>query len=199
MRFPHPTYAGVTATLALFIALGGSSYAALSISGSDVRNGTLTSADVKNGALTGTDVKGGSLTGSDIKNASLGAADFKAGELPAGPAGPAGPTGPTGAPGVKGDPGATNIVTRREDFTVANGGGTATGTAECLPGERAVGGGAGLNGPLNGNAAIYYDEPHEEDGSLAEDGDVPTSWHAGAANSGPQDRVMQVFVLCAAP
>ena len=32
MRIPHPTYAGVTATLALFIALGGSSYAALNVS-----------------------------------------------------------------------------------------------------------------------------------------------------------------------
>src|SRR5258708_3556445 len=35
---PHLTYANVMATLAFFVALGGSSYAALQISGSQIRN-----------------------------------------------------------------------------------------------------------------------------------------------------------------
>ncbi len=42
MRKPRPSYANVTATLALFLALGGTSYAAISITGSNVQNGTLT-------------------------------------------------------------------------------------------------------------------------------------------------------------
>jgi len=66
----HLTYANVTATLALFVALGGTSYAALTITG---RN-------VKNNSLTGKDVRG--LTTSDVKNGALRIRDFAAGELP---------------------------------------------------------------------------------------------------------------------
>jgi uncharacterized protein YjbI with pentapeptide repeats len=72
MSTPRPTYANVTATLALFVALGGSAYAAATVTGRDVRNGTLTGSDVKNN----------SLRGADIRNRSLRAADFRAGALP---------------------------------------------------------------------------------------------------------------------
>lgn len=47
------SYANVVATLALFVALGGSSYAALSITGRDVRNGSLTYRDLKRNTLDG--------------------------------------------------------------------------------------------------------------------------------------------------
>jgi hypothetical protein len=70
------------ATIAVFIALGGSSYAAIVITG---RN-------VKNSSLTGRDIKNSSLTTSDVKNRSLRAVDFKSGQLPAGPQGPKGDT-----------------------------------------------------------------------------------------------------------
>ena len=82
------TYANVMATVAVFIALGGSAYAAAKITGKNVKNGSLTGRDVKNNSLTGKDVK------------RLGPADFKAGALPQGPRGPAGRTGPAG-PGAK--------------------------------------------------------------------------------------------------
>jgi hypothetical protein len=74
------TYGNVVATLALFVALGGSSYAALRITGKDVRDGSLTGKDVRNNSLTGKDVKG--LTSADIKNGKLLAEDFAAGQLP---------------------------------------------------------------------------------------------------------------------
>jgi hypothetical protein len=82
------TYANIMATIAVFVALGGSSYAAITI--------------------TGKSVKDSSLTGKDVKNRSLVARDFKAGQLPSGPAGPVGPTGgpgPAGPAGPKGDRG----------------------------------------------------------------------------------------------
>ena len=60
----HLTYANVTATLALFVALGGSSYAALSITGRDVKNNSLTGRDVR--SLTTKDVRDGSLQARDL-------------------------------------------------------------------------------------------------------------------------------------
>ena len=86
------TYANVTATLALFVALGGTSYAALTITGKNVKDGTLTGADVADR----------SLTTRDVKNSSLLARDFKLGQLPAGAPGPPGPQGALGARGADG-------------------------------------------------------------------------------------------------
>jgi hypothetical protein len=49
----HLTYANVVATLALFVALGGTSYAALTITGRNVKNGSLTYKDLKRNTLGG--------------------------------------------------------------------------------------------------------------------------------------------------
>jgi hypothetical protein len=54
----RPGHATVVAYLALFIALGGSSYAAVKITGRQVRDSSLTGRDVRNESLTGKDVKG---------------------------------------------------------------------------------------------------------------------------------------------
>jgi hypothetical protein len=51
------TYANVMATLAVFIALGGSSYAALTITGRNVRNGSLTFRDLRGDTLGGSRIK----------------------------------------------------------------------------------------------------------------------------------------------
>jgi hypothetical protein len=51
------TYANVMATLAVFIALGGSSYAALTVTGRDVRNGSLTFRDLRRDSLGGNRIK----------------------------------------------------------------------------------------------------------------------------------------------
>ena len=80
------------AYLALFVALGGTSYAAVSINSADVVNNSLTSGDIRNN----------SLTGRDVKERSLRATDFAAGQLPAGTAGPPGASGPPGGPGPDG-------------------------------------------------------------------------------------------------
>jgi hypothetical protein len=53
----RPGYANVVATLALVVALGGTSYAAVKVTGKDVKNNSLTGKDVKNNSLTGKDLK----------------------------------------------------------------------------------------------------------------------------------------------
>jgi hypothetical protein len=91
LHWPSPSMA--VALTALFVALGGTGYAALTITGKNVMNSSLTGRDIKNNSVRSADVAG------------LLAGDFKAGQLPAGPQGPAGPAGPQGQKGDKGDKG----------------------------------------------------------------------------------------------
>ena len=59
---PRLTYANVTATLALFIALGGSSYAALKISGREIEAHTITGKNIKRNSLGRRQIKESSLS-----------------------------------------------------------------------------------------------------------------------------------------
>ncbi len=76
-----PSPATVLASLALAIALGGTSYAAMTLPANSV--GTR-------------QIKKNAVTSLKVKNGSLLKADFKVGQIPAGPRGPAGSTGPAG-------------------------------------------------------------------------------------------------------
>ena len=53
----HLSYANVMATIAVFVALGGTSYAALKITGADVRNGSLSNRDLKKNTLDGSRIR----------------------------------------------------------------------------------------------------------------------------------------------
>jgi uncharacterized protein YjbI with pentapeptide repeats len=77
IRSRRPSPALVISLIALFVSLGGASYAAITITGKNVKNSSLTGKDVKNSSLTGKDVKNSSLTGSDVKNSSLTGSDVK--------------------------------------------------------------------------------------------------------------------------
>ena len=81
---PHATYANVTATVALFLALGGGAYAASTLP--------------KN-SVTAKQIRSNSITSPKVKDRSLLAKDFRAGQLPAGAPGPQGAAGQTGPPG----------------------------------------------------------------------------------------------------
>ena len=95
------TSAHVLAGAALFVALGGTSYAAGSLAANSVG-----SSQIKASAVKSSEVAANAITSAKVKDGSLLKGDFKAGELPAGPAGPQGPKGDTGAKGDKGDAGA---------------------------------------------------------------------------------------------
>jgi hypothetical protein len=86
--FSPGRYANVTATMALIVSLGGTSYAAIKLPKDSVGANQL---------------RADAVSSSKVKDASLLSKDFKAGQLPAGPHGPA---GAPGAPGSKGDTGA---------------------------------------------------------------------------------------------
>jgi hypothetical protein len=66
------TYANVIATLALFVALGGTSYAVLHIRSSDVVDNSLRSRDIRDNSLRGRDVRDRTLRARDVGRDSLG-------------------------------------------------------------------------------------------------------------------------------
>src|SRR4051812_30836673 len=110
-RKPRLTYANVTATIALFVALGGSSYAAVLISGKSIRDGSVTGRDVARSTLTGRHVRNGTLGVADLgvrlRKDLLIRAKGQAGPTgPTGARGDTGASGPGGGPGPKGDTGA---------------------------------------------------------------------------------------------
>jgi hypothetical protein len=66
------TYANVMSTLAVFIALGGSSYAALQIDSADIANNSVRGVDVRDRTLGERDVKRNALGGRSIRESRLG-------------------------------------------------------------------------------------------------------------------------------
>jgi hypothetical protein len=95
MQLRRPRHGTVAAYLALFVALGGTSFAASSA----LPKNSVGTSQLKSSAVTGAKVKNGSLTASDFRSGSLPAGKTGA-TGPAGPAGPAGPTGPAGPSGA---------------------------------------------------------------------------------------------------
>jgi hypothetical protein len=92
LHLPSPALA--VALLALFVALGGTGYAALSLPKSSVGTKQL-----KKGAVKSPDIAANAVTGAKVKRGSLNRTDFRAGSLPRGPQGELGPAGPAGAAG----------------------------------------------------------------------------------------------------
>jgi hypothetical protein len=103
------TYANVMATIAVFLAVSGGAYAAITIPRNSVGSGQL---------------ERNAVSSSKVRDGSLQLKDFKSGQLPSGARGPRGATGPQGLkgdpgqPGLPGTPGPGTITT--DGQTVAN-------------------------------------------------------------------------------
>lgn len=81
MRGPKLTYANVMATIAVFVALGGGAYAAItvprdSVNTNSIRNGQVKAADIGFGAVGAEDVADGSLGAAEIADGTLGGAEI---------------------------------------------------------------------------------------------------------------------------
>jgi hypothetical protein len=71
--------------MALFVALGGTSYA--------VGTGSIDSREIKNNTVRGRDLRNNDVRSADVRDGSLLRKDFRPGQLLAGPRGPQGPAG----------------------------------------------------------------------------------------------------------
>jgi hypothetical protein len=102
----------VLGVIAIFIALGGSAYAA------GLAKNSVKSRQIKAGAVRNSDLADSAVTSPKVADGSLLAQDFASGQVPQGAIGPTGPTGPqgvTGQQGVQGDP-ATKLFAYIADF-----------------------------------------------------------------------------------
>jgi hypothetical protein len=119
------TSAHVIAMIALFVALGGSSYAAVTISASQIANNSIPGSKLKANSVPASKLRNNSITGGKLRNNTISRAKLRTDALvtngggnittpesstgttgPRGPQGPAGPRGLTGATGATGAQGA---------------------------------------------------------------------------------------------
>jgi hypothetical protein len=138
-RFGRPSPAIVLASIALLIALGGTSVAAVS-------------AVVPRNSVGTPQLQANAVVSQKVRNGSLLRADFANGQIPKGPRGPAGPrgaqgpAGPAGAAGPAG-PGAKWALVRPDGSVIASSGGV-TLTAKPSVGQYILDFGAQVTGKL---------------------------------------------------
>ncbi len=171
----------VVAYLALFFALGGTSFAAADRL---LPRNSVGSPQIVNGSIQKRDLAKKTVT-------ALRGARGPAG--PQGVAGPTGPAGPAGAQGATGPAGATKVVARVGNIATAPIGGTATSTAMCLPGETVTGGGGNAWQPAK--MALSISEPFG-----GSSGTAATGWTVSAVNNDPSaTQNVTAWVMCASP
>jgi len=195
LRRPSP--AMMVACLALLVALGGTSVAAVNQLG---RN-TVGPLQIRNGAVTRPKIRNNAVNSSKVANRSLLRVDFAPGQLPAGPIGPQGPAGPAGAAGAAGPAGVIGAVTVRTQSSLIGGGiasnadpVTARVTALCQGNERAISGGTSWSDD-NANLALYTMELEPQ---LNPQNQVVGFLGVGGNDSG-QSSTFTVHALCYTP
>lgn len=139
----RPSPAMVVACVALLVALGGTSVAAVS----QLARNSVGPAQLQFGAVTNPKIRSNAVTSAKVRNRSLLRADFAPGQLPAGPTGPQGPAGPPGSAGAAGPAGVVGPITIRTnsvsvvDATIDGTFNTARVERRCEANERAISGG----------------------------------------------------------
>lgn len=80
-RIGRPSPALAISCLALFVALGGSSYAAVKINGKNIKKGTIAGSKLKNQAVSSAKLKNGAVTAAKLKDGAITGAKLNLGTL----------------------------------------------------------------------------------------------------------------------
>lgn len=189
-----PSPAMLVAILALVLATGGTSYAAMALAKNSVR-----SPHIVNGQVKAADLGSGAVTTAKVKDGSLIAGDFAPGELPAGAVGPAGAPGAPGPAGPQGIPGPVDTVTVVAGSAPVGVNAFGGATANCPAGMEAIGGGAeGANVltmvmtasfPLVNNTNLISQPVGQHPAA--------TGWRVFMRNNGASPASFAVMVVCA--
>lgn len=194
----------VVACLALLVALGGTSVAAVSQLGRgsvgplQLRTGAVTTPKIRNGAVIAPKVRRNAITSFHVRNRSLTRADFRLGQLPAGPTGPQGPAGPAGPAGQAGAAGVIGAITVRTG-TVAipdpgPGFGKARVTQLCSGTERAISAGTSWS-----DDNVTYELVTSEVAPQSNAQNQVVGFSAVGINNSGQTSTFRVHVLCYTP
>ena len=105
LRRPSP--ASIVACIALLVALGGTSVAAVS----QVARNSVGTPQLRDSAVTNPKIRNNAINSAKVAARSLLRSDFAPGQLPAGPVGPQGPAGPAGPAGAAGPAGSDGPIT----------------------------------------------------------------------------------------
>jgi hypothetical protein len=155
--FRRPSPAMIVACIALLVALGGTSVAAVS----QLARNSVGPRQLQFGAVTNPKIRNNAVTSEKVRNRSLLRVDFQPGQLPAGPTGPQGPAGPTGAAGQAGPPGVIGAITVRIGFVNVPAGGAGVQSRRvarnCEGNERAISAGTSW-GDDAANLELYTGE-----------------------------------------
>lgn len=176
------------ALLALFVALGGTSYAATAIPANSV--GTK---QIRDRAVTLQKVNLVAQRALRGQRGAVGSRGFR---------GLLGPRGATGKRGVIGTSGATHVVVRTGSATVGSGN-LGDAQADCNPGEHATGGGEFIS-PNSGAPVetIRISAPSLQSSEFIQPagaGDVPDAWMVEVLNNSASDQLLYAYVVCASP
>jgi hypothetical protein len=166
----RPSAAMTVACMALFVAMGGTGYATTQLSTAKAKH-----------------KKAKALTKADVNKLIAAYVAAHKDEL-------------RGAAGQNGTNAAASVVTRNSSKFMARNGSTQTVTADCVAGEKAVGGGAAWSNPPTINMHVVTVYPSGPNGSVLANGATPTHWSAEFENDQPTvDNTAYVYVVCASP
>jgi hypothetical protein len=188
MRLSHST---VVAYVALFAALGGSAYAAVTVTGKNIKDGTITGRDVKNRSLDTNKLSAKALGSLAARPGAPGVPGPKGERGPAGPIGPkgatglTGPQGPEGPRGIAGTSGISDYKVVTTPGTTVPAGKRRFSSVECPGGRSALGGGASSG---FGHSVVTESAPLDEG----------KGWSSTIENqSGTSSDVLYTWVICA--
>ncbi|HXG75973.1 MAG TPA: hypothetical protein VNJ53_05335 [Gaiellaceae bacterium] len=193
--FRRPSPALVVASLALLVALGGTSFAAAT----QLARNSVGTAQLRAGAVTNPKIRNSAVTSAKVANRSLLRVDFAPGQLPAGPTGPQGPAGPAGPAGPQGPAGVIGAITVRSSSAVINDPtsaldiGKARVTSTCQGNERAIS--AGTSWGDDDEFQLYTSEIQPQVNSQNQ----VVGFSAVGLNNTAQSSTFTVHVLCYTP
>jgi hypothetical protein len=183
----HLSFANLVSVMALFVALGGTTYAAVTLPKNAVGP-----KQIKKNAVRASEIKSRAVGTSEVRNGALLAEDFKAGQLPAGAKGDKGDTGTFGA---------VTVQFTQHTADLANGAEVSI-DAFCPEGQIGIGG--GVRGDLTNSelTKVTANRPiisSANTGAPADDGTF-TGWRGTFVNENNGAGIRpETWVVCATP